>query len=85
MGIAEIIIIVVCVAVVIAVGVSIVVAKRKGKPSCCSDCAGCPHAKACTNKSGREECCCGEEIKPQNNASCCCGHCENKDNQNTGK
>lgn len=53
MGITEIIIIVVCVAVVIAVGVSIVVAKRKGKPSCCSDCSGCPHAKACKGRQNK--------------------------------
>lgn len=98
MGITEIIIIVVCIAVVLAVGISIAVAKVKGKPSCCSDCAGCPHAKACGDKSGQSDCCCGSSSNcccddNKSNNTCndidacpyCSGHNETNDNQNTDK
>lgn len=50
MGPVEIVIIVLAVLAVIGVAVSVIVSKKKGKPSCCSDCCGCPHAKECANK-----------------------------------
>lgn len=49
MGTVEIVIIVIAVLAVVGVLASIIVSKIKGKPSCCSDCAGCPHAKACAH------------------------------------
>lgn len=45
----EVVIIVLAVLAVIGVAVSVIVSKKKGKPSCCSDCCGCPHAKECAN------------------------------------
>lgn len=50
MGPVEIVIIVLAVLAVIGVAISVIVSKKKGKPSYCSDCCGCPHAKECANK-----------------------------------
>lgn len=76
MGPVEIVIIVIAVIAVIGVLASIIVSKLKGKPSCCSDCAGCPHAKACAHncpsaKAGKDF----NNVHKHEGKAECCGCC----------